>query len=261
VYALGVSSFGSQSTAELAAELGVPVPVSRVYLTTIPRALPQGMSPYGPLVLSLKPDLRQQAAGQLDRVWERFYELLVPVAKTRRVVLTIWHEPDSKIRSKDFDFATWSAAFKRWIAHADLYRSSDGMNRPDLFTTMLNLTNGPWRWAKEDAGRYLVAQPDMFGLDAYQDVATAWLPPEDLFGPPFEWALTHGFRQLGVPEFGAISDPRRPLWIRDATSWLGEWDSLQWANYWTDRGGQFDVRTDTASRDMLRRMVLRHQGR
>lgn len=255
MYALGASSFGSQSTADLAAELGVPIPVSRVYLTTPPRSLPQGASPHGPLVLSLRPDLRQQAAGQLDRVWERFYDLLVPLAKTRSVVLTIWHEPDSKIRAKEVDFASWSAAFKHWVAHADQYRST----RPEAFSTMLNLTNGPWRWAKEDAGRYLVAQPDLFGVDCYQDVLSDWLAPEDMLEPVFEWALTHGFRRLGVPEFGAVADPRRPQWVRDLAEWLDDWDSMEFANYWTDKGSKFDARADAGTREALRRAILRRQ--
>lgn len=255
MYALGASSFASQTTMDLAAELGVPIPVTRAYLTTPPRTMPQGMSPYGPLVISCKPDLRQQAAGQLGAVWERFYDLLAPLARTRQVVLTIWHEPDNKIRAGQLDFDHWSAAFRQWVSHADAWRASHG----PVFSTMLNLTNGPWRWAKEDASRYLVAQPDLFGLDCYQDVPTAWWTPEQMVGPPFEWALTHGFRQLGVPEFGAVPDSRRARWIADMTSWLDGWDTVRFANYWTDRGSRFDVRTSADDTTALRMAILRHQ--
>jgi hypothetical protein len=203
-------------------------------------------------VLSAKPDLAQQAAGQLDRVWERFYDSL-----TRPVVLTIWHEPDSKVRAKQLTLPAWSAAFQHWVSHAHAYREAHGTP----LTTMLNLTNGPWRWAPEDPSRYLVgARPDLFGLDCYQDVPSDWLVPEEMVDAPFEWALTHGFRQLGVPEFGAISDPRRSQWVADMVEWLDHWDSVRFASYWTDRGSKFDARTDPATIRVLKSAILRRQG-
>lgn len=241
---LSASSFANESSAALSAELNVPLPASRVYYREIPAKLSLGTT--GAVMLSAKPDLKSQAAGVLDDAWNRLYGLL-PAG----TVVTIWHEPDSLIRSGKLDYALWVKAFDQWVAHAKGY--------PGIIT-MLNLTNGPWSFAVEDAKRYLTPNiPDVFGLDVYQDVPRNWRTPETLCGPPFEWALTHGFADLAVPEFGAVADARRPQFVHDMVSWLDRWDTVQLANYWTDKGSVFDVRADKASRDALRSEILRHQ--
>lgn len=251
-YVLGASSAATQTTAQLSAELALPISISRVYMTGVPAALPAGLAPApGVVVVSGKPDLAQQASGSLDAAWEHFYDFL-----TRPVVVTIWHEPDSKIRGGTFTYAAWQAAFSHWVSHAHSYRAAHGAP----ITTMLNLTNGPWRWAPEDASRYVTpGQTDLFAVDAYQDVASDWLTPEGLLGPVLEWALQKGYRRLGVPEFGAIADSRRAQWVTDMAAWLDSWDTVEWANYWTDAGSQFDVRTDPAAKSALRKAILRRQ--
>jgi hypothetical protein len=240
---LSASSFGNQNNASLSAELNLPLPLSRVYDLAIP-ARPPANSP-GRLVLSCKPDLKSQLAGTLDDAWATLYALL-PVG----TVVTIWHEPDSLIRAGSLNYDMWAKAFDHWVHHAAAFNN---------VTTMLCLTNGPWRWASEDDTRYLTPHPaTLFGLDVYQDTPKQWLTPAALCDAPFEWALTHGFSELAVPEFGAVADARRGPWITDMVSYLDGWDSVEFANYWMDKGSKFDVRGDTVSRAALRGAVLRH---
>lgn len=241
---LSASSYAQQSGQQLAAQLGFPLPLSRVYAAAVPSSTPLGTT--GRLVLSAKPNLADQATGKLDAAWEKLYTQL-PTGS----VVTIWHEPDSKMRSSQITYAAWRAAFDHWVGHA---------NKHTNIVTMLNLTNGPWRWAPEDPSRYLTPNlPRVFGLDVYQDRPAQWLTPEALCGPEFEWALSSGFKWLAIPEFGAVADPRRAAWIKDMAAWLDRWDTAAFANYWTDSGSPFDVRGDASSLAALRSEILRHQ--
>lgn len=241
---LSASSYAQQNGQQLAAQLGFPLPLSRVYAAAVPSSTPLGTT--GRLVLSAKPNLADQAAGKLDAAWAKLYKTLPADA-----VVTIWHEPDSKIRSSQITYAAWHAAFNHWVGHA---------HANGFYGTMLNLTNGPWRWAPEDPSRYLTPNlPHVFGLDVYQDRPAQWLTPEALCGTAFEWALSSGFKALAIPEFGAVPDPRRAAWIGQIAAWLDRWDSAVFANAWIDSGSPFDVRGDASSLAALRSEILRHQ--
>jgi hypothetical protein len=79
-------------------------------------------------VLSLKPDLTAMADGSLDAAVIAFVK---SIPSGHRTFLTIWHEPDGKIRSGKFTLEAWMAAFKRFC---DLVHRTGG---PTVYTALI----------------------------------------------------------------------------------------------------------------------------
>jgi hypothetical protein len=117
-------------------------------------------------VWSAKPDLTQLASGALDSSINAF---LASIPSTHVAFLTVWHEPDGKIRKGQFTLAQWKPAFQHFcnLVHAS--------GKPHVYTTLICEA---WSGQSPSAGTtYADMWPgsgyvDVFGVDGYSNTGS-----------------------------------------------------------------------------------------
>lgn len=160
-----------------------------------------------------KPPLEAVAAGALDG---QILAFLRSIPRDHLAWVTIWHEPDSKIRSGKFTLSTYLAGFKRWCELVQQVKGEgwDRLHSVQIVTTWSG-TNPSQGSTYEDLwpGDGLV---DCYGLDGYSHVGSA----NTLWGPGVEFARAKGIPWC-VPELGYGNQGSQDVaWMLDQIEYL-----------------------------------------
>lgn len=145
-------------------------------------------------VWSAKPDLAQLAAGSLDASINAF---LATIPSTHVAFVTIWHEPDGKIRKGQFTLAQWKPAFQHFC---DLVHAA---GKPHLYTTLILEA---WSGQHPSTGTtYADLWPgsgyvDVFGVDGYSNTGS----DSALWGPAVTFASSKNVA-WGIGEVGCAT--------------------------------------------------------
>lgn len=181
---------------------------------------------------SMKPDVTQLASGSLDG-WARDYLDSIPVTGHRRM-LTLWHEPKSKIASGTFTADAWKRALYRFGRIVREYGHPDVQFGP-CFAAQWDLTgagNLDSIMAANDVDLFSVC--DFIGWDPYHEGSKSGdysdsLTPGHYIDPLLSWSL---WNAPGLPvcigETGVIpsaTDPdARPRWIESLADYVQQKD-------------------------------------
>jgi hypothetical protein len=140
----------------------------------------------------------------------------------RQTLLAYHHEPELPQNQTYGDAAAYARAYARVVS---IFRERGANNvlfvwqmTDWAFRTNPNDRQFAAKWYPGDA--YV----DVVGADAYNWYTCGhgqgrWMQLESLFGPAVAFAKTHG-KQAALPEFGSVSDARRPDWIQTAGRYL-----------------------------------------
>jgi hypothetical protein len=136
----------------------------------------------------------QVASGALDT---QILTFLRSIPQDHLAWVTIWHEPDAKIKAGKFSLGTYLAGFKRWCG---LVQQVKGEGWSRLHTIQIVTT---WSGTNPTPGTtYQEMWPgdglvDCYGLDGYSHVGSG----ASLWGPGVEFAIGKGI-PWAVPELG-----------------------------------------------------------
>ncbi|QFG20798.1 hypothetical protein [Actinomadura sp. WMMB 499] len=160
-----------------------------------------------------KPDMAAVASGSLD---ERILGFLRSVPKAHVAFVTIWHEPDVKLKNGTFSLSTYRAGFRRFCRLAKRVQE-DGWSR--LYTVQIVTT---WAGTNPSKGRtYADMWPgdglvDCYGADGYSHVGSK----ESLWGPAVEFARSRGIPWC-VPEIGyGNRGSQNVSWMKDQIAYM-----------------------------------------
>lgn len=177
-------------------------------------------------VLSFKPDVVAMASGDLDDEVNAF---LASVPAAHKMILSIWHEADGKVRQKKFTVAQFKAAFIRFctLVHQ--------ANRPNLSTALIleayqdpTKTKGT-QFADMWPGRGFA---DLLLVDGYTDLGSGGA----VWNPAITFAFSVGV-PWGIAEIGTRSGAVSPAWMAIQYGYAQMYDArlLCWFN--TATGG------------------------
>jgi hypothetical protein len=168
---------------------------------------------------SIKPDVVKLASGQLDK-WAEEYVESIPVTGVPRL-LTVWHEPESKIKSGLFTARDWKRAVHRFgrivrqVNHPDVRYGPIFMSKFTLGTASYHV---PAILASDSTDLWEIC--DFVGWDPYNESTKGDEPPN--LNPSYYLDdLVKFTKSTGLPmavgETGFIPDPRfsneRPEWL------------------------------------------------
>jgi hypothetical protein len=145
-------------------------------------------------VWSCKPDLTQLASGALDSAITAF---VASIPDTHVVWLTVWHEPDGKIRKGQFTLADYLPAFARFC------QVVKSVGKSHVYTTQILEA---WSGQHPAAGTtYSDLWPgdglvDCYGVDGYSNTGTG----AALWGPAVTFAQSKGI-PWGIAEVGCAT--------------------------------------------------------
>lgn len=186
---LGGSDFPALDTA------AGPFTVRRSYDTNLPATFAASVAGIDvgvrASVWSCKPDLAQLASGALDTAIRAFVS---SVPDTHVAWLTVWHEPDGKIRKGQFTLAAYLPAFRRFC------QVVKSVGKPHVYTTQILEA---WSGQHPAAGTtYSDLWPgdglvDCYGVDGYSNTGTGVA----LWGPAVTFATGKGI-PWGIAEVG-----------------------------------------------------------
>jgi hypothetical protein len=184
VGAAGVNLSGSDFPA-LDAAAG-PFTVRRSYDTNLPATFASSVAGIDvgarASVWSCKPDLAQLASGALDSAIRAF---VASIPDTHVAWLTVWHEPDGKIRKGQFTLSDYLPAFARFCSVVK------SVGKPHVYTTQILEA---WSGQSPAAGtRFSDLWPgdglvDCFAVDGYSNTGTG----AALWGPALTFATGKG---------------------------------------------------------------------
>jgi Glycosyl hydrolase family 26 len=136
------------------------------------------------------------------------------------------HEPELPQNERFGDAGQFAQAFQHVVS---IFRARGANNV--LFVWQMT----DWSFRTNSGDREYAAKwypgdgaTDVVGSDAYNWYTCGhgrgrWMQLEALFGPAVAFAKAHG-KQAALPEFGSVSDSRRPDWIRAAGQYLADND-------------------------------------
>ncbi|MBE1537705.1 glycoside hydrolase family 26 protein [Actinomadura algeriensis] len=160
-----------------------------------------------------KPDMGDVASGSLD---ERILGFLRSIPKSHVAFVTIWHEPDAKLKNETFSLSTYKDGFRRFCR---LVKQVQGEGRPHLYTVQIVTT---WAGTNPSKGRtYADMWPgddlvDCYGADGYSHVGSK----KSLWGPAVEFARSKGIPWC-VPEIGYGDKGSQDVsWMNDQIDYM-----------------------------------------
>ena len=160
-----------------------------------------------------KPTMSSVASGALDG---QILTFLRSIPKTHVAFVTIWHEPDVKIKDGTFSLTTYKTGFARFCS---LVQQVKAEGWPHLYTVQIVTT---WSGTNPVAGRtYADMWPgdglvDCFGADGYSHVGTQ----AGLWGPAVDFAKAKNIPWC-VPEIGYGNTGTQDVsWMTDQITYL-----------------------------------------
>lgn len=211
VGAAGTSLSGSDFPA-LDAAAG-PFTVRRSYDTNLPATFAASVAGIDvgkrASVWSCKPDLAALAAGTLDNAIRAFVQ---SIPDTHVAWLTVWHEPDGKIRKGQITLAAYLPAFRRFC------QVVKSVGKPHVYTTQILEA---WSGQTPKAGStYADLWPgdgyvDTFGVDGYSNTGSG----AGLWGPAVNFARSKGI-PWGIAEVGCATTPDT-AWMQAQADYAG----------------------------------------
>jgi len=164
-------------------------------------------------VHSCKPPLDQLASGALDGAIRAFVASIPP---THVTWLTVWHEPDHKIRTDVFTLAQYLPAFTRWCQVVKDAVTEFGF--PHIYTAQIVEA---WSGSHPKAGTtYADMWPgdglvDTFSLDGYSNEGTG----AAVWGAGVAFARAKGI-PWAISELGCAGT-MDPTWMTDQAAYAG----------------------------------------
>lgn len=160
-----------------------------------------------------KPTMSSVANGSLDG---QILSFLRSIPKTHVAFVSIWHEPDGKIKDGVFSLSTYKTGFARFCS---LVQQVKGEGWPHLYTVQIVTT---WSGTNPTPGTtYADMWPgdglvDVFGLDGYSHVGSK----ASLWGPGVDFAKAKGIPWC-VPEIGYGNTGTQDVsWMNDQIQYL-----------------------------------------
>lgn len=159
-------------------------------------------------VWSAKPPITAVSSGSLD---DKIRSFLRSIPKSHPAFVTIWHEPEAKIRQRLFTLREYKAGFRRFC---QLVREAQAEGWSRLYTYQCVTS---WAGQRPRPGTtYVEMWPgdglvDVFAVDGYSSLGTK----EGLWGPALEFARSKKV-PWAISEIGWSSpETATPAWLRD----------------------------------------------
>ncbi|WP_020579996.1 hypothetical protein [Actinopolymorpha alba] len=179
---------------------------------------------------SMKPDAEDMAAGALD-AWATAYLNSIPITGVPRF-LTIWHEPESKVRDGVFTASTWKNACYRF---GQIVRS---VGHPDvtygpIFASKFTLTNATYHVPAIMASNStpLFSVSDFVGWNPYHEASSFGTYNPALYTPEYYFDDINAWMNSNAPdipmafgETGFVPNPSdvnaRADWLNAVATWV-----------------------------------------
>lgn len=177
-------------------------------------------------VISYKPDVVAMANGGCDAAVNA---LLASIPSGHPTMLTIWHEPDSKVRQKKFTVAQYKAAFIRFATLVHQY------NKPNIHVALILVA---WQDPVKTKGTQFADMwpgrgfADIVLIDGYDDLGTGG----EIWNPAISFVQSVGV-PWGVGECGTKKATHvDPDWMADQVKYVAAYDArvFCWFNNSTD---------------------------
>ena len=214
-------------------------------------------------VWSCKPDLTDQAAGNNDAAWTTFLD---SIPNNHPMMITMQHEPDSKVRKGTFTLAQWQAGWSQWTQFMTTYKAA---NPNKMISTYLCLTNGPWTFSKttNPDDYYNAGQFDVWAPDCYMDGSQSYENGvQNAVGDAVQYGINKGSALWALPELGVYYDTSdtsyQATMIAATSTFVDSTGGAQWVCYYSINNSNpdgTDVRPWPNSFAELSSLIASHQ--
>lgn len=175
-------------------------------------------------IYSFKPDIILMAGTSLDASVEGFLDSF---PEGQKAILTVWHEPDGKVRQGQFTIAQWQAAFTHFcdLVHA---HGNPNIKTAAIFEAYQQSNPGTQyadMWPGDGYADYIL-------YDGYTDLGSG----DSVWKKGYDFAQSKGL-PWGVGEVGFRSGTVTNTWDVDQALWAYRHDAAVFCWFNCDAGG------------------------
>jgi hypothetical protein len=255
---LGVNATGRAQLARATSQFG-HLPVIRVYYAGVPSATEWTTGATGinksAVVLSFNPTPAQVLSGADNAGLAHFFD---SAPRTHAIYYSFYPEPEAHIKSGEFSFSQYKAAWSRVVSIAD------AAHNPQLHATLILQGQDGRPGDQYNFRNYLPASGviSVIGWDAYPDGTVADqdpqpVPPAQFMGPDVAASRSVGL-PFGFAEFALGTSADRPHWLSEVASYLQSSGAL-FGTLFDASGFPWMVLNDGASIQTWRTLVARSE--